>query len=121
MNANPTPLDFADAYQRIARLAQQRRSLIEDYAEALAAAAQAKHDHRLAKAKAYATAAAEGGTADAKKYRAEELAAEAEHRAEIADALAKAALERLRANEADRSMLRALIEWSQRLNAVGVE
>lgn len=121
MNANPQPLDFADAYRRIADLSRKRQGYINDYSEALSSAAQAKHDHRLAKAKAYATAAAEGGTADAKKYRAEELAAEAEHRAEIAEALAKAAQERLRANEADRAMLNALIQWSMKLSAVGVE
>lgn len=121
MSANARPLDFADAYQRIADLSRRRQGYINDYTERLSEAAEAKYNLRQAKAKAYAIAASEGGTADAKKYRAEELASEAEHQYEIADALAKGALERLRACEADRAMLNALIDWSKKLNAVGVE
>ena len=112
---NPSPLHFEDAYKRIADLSQRRQGFINDYAERLSEAADAKHNFRAARAKAYALAASEGGTADQKKIRADELASEAEHAHDIADALSRAALERIRACEADRSMLRALLGWSMRL------
>ena len=114
------PYDFHDAFNKTVTFHTARKQAIEDYDAALKAAADAKHDYRKAKAIAWVTAAAEGGTADAKKIRAEELAADAEKAMAYADAGAKAAKERLDAVEADRAMANQLIQWSMRLAPMGV-
>ena len=113
------PYDFHDAFNRTERFREARRSAIEDYEDALTKAADAKLDYRRAKATAHVTSAAEGGTADQKKARAEELCAQAEHAMALADAMVKASKERIDAVEADRAMANKLIEWSLRIQPLG--
>lgn len=115
------PYDFHDAFNRTVLFHNARKQAIEDYEDAMEKAADAKFDYRKAKATAFVTAAAEGGTADAKKARAEELAAEAERARDIAEAMVKAAKERLDAVESDRAMANQLIQWSMRLAPMGAK
>lgn len=117
------PLDFHDAYERTMKLARRRHDLIEQYEQAVRAAADKQQDYRRALAMAHVSAAADSDytTAAARETRAKDLASDAERDAAIADGMVKATQERLRAVEADRAMLNALMGWSQRLNAVGVE
>ena len=115
------PYDFHDAFNKTVTFHNARKQAIEDYEAALEKAAEAKFEYRKAKATAYLTAAAEGGTADAKKVRAEELAAEAERARDIAEGMVRAAKERLDAVESDRAMANQLIQWSMRLAPMGVK
>lgn len=117
--SGPNPYDFHDAFNSTERFREARKQAIEDYEAALEAAADAKMTFRKAKAVAWVTAAAEGGTDAAKKIRSDELAADAERSMLLADGQVKAAKERLDAVEADRAMANQLIQWSMKLQPRG--
>lgn len=121
MPSDPRPLSLEDFRENYMNVSRRRSDAIQVYGEALRTAAEAKFALRKAKSIAYVTAAAEGGTAEQKKVRADELAAEAERKMELAIAQAKVAKEHIDANEADRSMLRADFDRSNELHGRGIE
>lgn len=114
-------ISYDQALRQHQKIRGQRAEARNIYDAAMKAAADAKHDFRKAKATAHVTAAAEGGTAELKKARAEELAADAEKAQGYRDAAVKIAADKLSELEGEREMLRSFMSWSQKLNAAGIE
>lgn len=116
-------LDFAEVQRAARALGEKRREARRAYEEQSQAAADADRDYRRVFAVAFTRARAGSDSepgrsvAEAEALAASE-AAEAKHRRDIAQSLAKSALLRIEELEADRAMLRQLGDWSQRIEGV---
>lgn len=123
MTANPSalylehPLDLDDARRAARRLAELRRDAEHEHERLVREAADAEHAYRLAYSAAMLKA--EAPSAGAREAIAKAASAGEARDRDIAQGLAKAAVERLRGLEGERSMLKSLIEWSARLNVNG--
>lgn len=113
------PVDYHDASRMRDTAKERREEARGEYGEALEAAAEAKRNRAKARAVAWATAAAEGGTQEAKKVRMEDLAADAEFAKDMADRDVKIAKEKIDGEEADRAMAKSLIDWSSKVATMG--
>ena len=111
------PLDLDDARRAARRLAELRREAEAQHEAALQAAAQAEADYRRAFARALVST--EARSAGEREALAREQTATESYDRDLKGGLAKAAAERLRGLEGERSMLKSLIDWSARLDPSG--
>ncbi len=111
------PLDLDDARRAARRLAELRRDAEQHHEDAIKAAAKAEADYRRAFARAIVSI--EGRSAVEREAVAREQTAQESYERDLKLGLAKAAQERLRGLEGERSMLKSLIEWSARLDPSG--
>jgi hypothetical protein len=108
------PLEIDDARRAANRLATQRR----DAELALEAQVLKAADAEAAARKSYALAfVAAEGTAAEREAVARDKAGQAFRDRDIQAGMVKVMTERLRGLEGERSMLKSLIEWSQRMSA----
>ena len=108
------PLEIDDARRAANRMATQRRE-----AEAnLEAQVEIAADHEAEYRKAYALAFIEAeGTAEERKAKAQSASRDEARQRDISAGMVKVCTARLRGLEGERSMLKSLIEWSQRMAA----
>lgn len=114
------PLEIDDARRASRRLADDRRSAEADLKAAVEKAAEKERDYRKALAQAFARSAGEG-TAAQREANARSAAAQAAYERDLAAGMVRVHQERLRGLEGERAQLRALLEWSMRLNEQGVQ
>lgn len=108
----PDPLDIDDARVAARRLAEKRREAEDQHRKAIEAAADAERDYRREYAQAILQAE---GTAAAREAQAKADSAHAAYLRDLAAGMVKAATERLRGLEGERSILKSLIDWSARM------
>ena len=108
------PLEIDDARRAANRLATQRRDAEQELEKQVRKAADAEVEAR--KSYALAFVAAEG-TAAEREAIARDQAGRAFRDRDIQAGMVKVLTERLRGLEGERSMLKSLIEWSQRMSA----
>ena len=116
-------LDFADVQRAARQLGEKRRQARKEYEEQSLLAADADRDYRKAFAVAFTRARVGDEETPGKSVGEAEAiaaaeAADAKHRRDIAQSLAKSALLRIEELEADKSNLRMLGEWSQRIEGI---
>lgn len=117
-----------DAFREQSRKIQQARAdARRDYERYAEAAADAERDYRRELATAFARAKAlpedptkAPKTAAQAEVQAHSDAAEAKHKRDLAQAMAKSCLLRIEALEADRATLRSVAQWSQAIDSIGV-
>jgi hypothetical protein len=121
---NPTPLtleqplDIEDARRASRRLAELRRGA-EQYHELLTEqAAEAEREYRKEYAKAYVKSE---GTVAEREALARADTADLAYTRDLKAGMVKVQSERLRGLEGERSMLKSLIDWSQRLDPFAQE
>jgi hypothetical protein len=107
---NPLALDEARAAARA--LAEQRRAAEKNLEDAVESAAQAEADYRRRLAQAFIQTE---GTAAAREAEARSKTADDCYRRDLAAGMVKVCTERLRGLEGERAMLRALIDWSMKI------
>ena len=112
------PLDLDDAREAARQMSVQRRNTEQMLEEQNKTAADAEHAYRKAFAIAFVHAE---GTAAAREAIARAQSADEARERDIEERIWRVLLERLRGLEGERSMLKSLMEWSARLNAMGVE
>jgi hypothetical protein len=105
------PLDLDDARHAARRLAELRRTAEDEHEKAVERAADSERLYRKAFARAFVQAT---GTAAEREAKARSEAADAAYKRDLDAGMVKVAAERLRGLEGERSMLRSLMEWSQR-------
>lgn len=116
---NPTPLHLAEplgideARQASRTLAGQRRNAEKFFEECIERASETERDYRKARAKEYARIAGEG-TAAQREAIVDAATADKRYERDLAAGMQKAAQERLRGLEGERSQLRALMDLSAR-------
>lgn len=119
MTVKPTmTLDEFRAQSRAIQKARAgARERYEDYARE---AAQAESEYRKRLAQAFAEAKRmDGVTAAQAELEAHAAASDLRLKRDLAQSLAKSALLRVEALEADRATLRSVAEWSQKVDATG--
>lgn len=109
--------DYRTKSNAIHKARAEARRDFERYAEQ---EADAERLYRQQLAQAFAKAKASDATAAQAEIQAHSDASDARHTRDLAKAMAKAALLRIEALEADRATLRSVAEWSQKVDAVGV-
>jgi hypothetical protein len=107
---NPLALDEARAAARA--LAEQRRAAEKNLEDAVETAAQMEADYRRRLAQAFVQTE---GTAAAREAEARSKTADDCYRRDLAAGMVKVCTERLRGLEGERAMLRALIDWSMKI------
>lgn len=112
------PLDIDDARRAALAMARQRRNAEELLEQQVSTAAEAEATYRRAFANAFIRAI--GTAAEREAIAKRDSAKEAKAR-DIAAGMVKVLTERLRGLEGERSMLKSLTEWSQRMNERGVQ
>jgi flagellar biosynthesis/type III secretory pathway protein FliH len=121
VSGNPTaltlthPLDLDDARVAARKLATLRQDAEKQHEDAAAHAADMERDYRKGFARAYAEIRMDGAGAGEADVRAKGATADQGRDRDIARALERSALERLRGLEGERSMLKSLIDWSSRM------
>lgn len=116
-------LGFADVQRAARALGEKRREARREYEHQSQVAADADRDYRKAFAVSFTRARVGNEETPGKSVGEAEAiaaaeAADAKHRRDIAQSLAKSALLRIEELEADRAMLRQLGDWSQRIEGV---
>lgn len=106
------PLEIDDARRAANRLATQRRDAEQNLETQVNEAAEAEAKYRKAYAEAFIRAE---GTAAEREAKAKNEASPEQIERDIAAGMVKVLTERLRGLEGERSMLKSLIEWSQRM------
>ena len=112
------PLDLDDAREAARQMSVQRRNTESMLEEQNKTAADAEHSYRKAFARAFIQAE---GTAAAREAIARAESADEARERDIQERIFKVLQERLRGLEGERAMLRALMEWSMKMNERGVE
>jgi hypothetical protein len=110
------PLDIDEARRAARALARQRRDAEEFHTNLVEEAAEAEREYRKAYAVAFVKA---GGTVTAREALAKADTADLAYKRDLKAGMVKVAAERLRGLEGERSMLRALLDWSMRLDPLG--
>ena len=108
------PLEIDDARRAANRLATQRRDAELHLEAQVREAAELEAVYRQALAKAFIQAE---GTAAEREAKARAEVADAQIDRDVAAGMVRVLTERLRGLEGERSMLKSLIEWSQRMSA----
>ena len=112
------PLDIDDAREAAREMSSQRRATEEMLKGQNIIAADAEANYRRAFAAAFVRAE---GTAAERQAVAHSESADMARDRDIQERMFKVFEQRLRGLEGERAMLRALMEWSMKLNVVGVE
>jgi len=116
----PQPTLTLDEFRAKANAMQQARSdARRDYERYAEQEADADRTYRQTLAQAFATARAGDMTAAQSDVEAHSKASDAKHTRDLAKSMAKSALLRIEALEADRATLRSIAEWSQRIDSTG--
>ena len=124
MTANPAalhleqPLEIDEARRASRRLAEIRRDTETQLEQRVEQAATRERDYRRAYSAAFIAAE---GTAGEREAKAKAGSAQECYERDVAGGMVKVVLERLRGLEGERSMLRALVDWSMRLQIDGRE
>lgn len=105
------PLEISDARRAARRLAELRRDAEQQHERRIQEAAEAERDYRREMAKAFV--GAEGGTAAQREALARAACADAAYLRDLSAGMVRAAQERLRGLEGERSMLKSLISLSE--------
>ncbi len=117
--SQPT-LTLDDFRQQSRQLHDARGDARRDYERYAHQAADAERDYRRELATAFARAKSSEMTAGQAEVQAHADAAEARHKRDLAQSMAKSCLLRIEAIEADRATLRSIATWSQAIDAVGL-
>jgi hypothetical protein len=111
------PLEIDDARRAARLLAQQRRDAEEWHQSLIRKAAASEEAYRKARAEAWTDVV--GTAAEREAYVDADTATQRKQR-DIDAGMVKAAVERLRGLEGERSMLKSLVEWSARMQDPGM-
>lgn len=121
MNANPAPpLDLDDFRRRSEQIVRARDKARQSYEHDALAEAEAEHEYRKNKAVAFASYRNDGKGVSESEILAEGDVADHRKTRDRSHALAKSALLRIDELEANRAMLRAELQSSERMGDVPV-
>lgn len=112
------PLDIQDARRASRRLSELRRDAEHTLQTSVETAADRERDYRQAYSAAFVSAE---GTAGEREAKAKAGSSQECYQRDLSAGMVKVQTERLRGLEGERSMLRALIDWSMRLGLDGRE